>query len=233
MIRITDAKNVVITRTLDAYGRETATGLPGYGTSAPGSQTEFDVLDRVTSVSTTDGARTFDYSQGNLRVTDEKGRLTDQTRDAFGTPEDFRLSAIIQRSVPDQAGTVGDLEFRYTYNALDKLLSVAAFFNGASVADAGRAFSYESARPGLLTSETHPESGTTSYTYDVRARLATRTPSGLPAQTYSYDRAGRLWKVERPGDLENVEFQYDDRDNRTRQTTGFVDTSWAGTWPTG
>jgi YD repeat-containing protein len=69
-----------------------------------------------------------------------------------------------------------------------------------------------------LTSETQPESGTTSYTYTA-GLLATKTDAMSRVTTYHYDGNKRLIAIESPVPTENVTYSYDAADNRTRMVT--------------
>ena len=69
----------------------------------------------------------------------------------------------------------------YTYNALGKLTQTA---QGSQT----RTFAFDSL--GRMTSQTLPESGTTSFTYDTDSQLLTKTDARGVAVTVTYGTSG-------------------------------------------
>jgi YD repeat-containing protein len=211
---------VRIERTIDAWGRTTFRALPRYpadGGSAQGTTTAFDGLHRIRWERDASLVRTRTYQANGEVVIREYDaaevpnadaisatplRSTTQRFDAWGDPDAGAL-----RSVTDADGTL----FSYTYNVLGHLASVTA--PGAVT----RTFTFVPGRPALIESETHPESGMTSYQYDAAGRRTRRTASDGRYVTYGYDGNDRLTSVDINGtDFEHYDatFDYDSNDNR-------------------
>ncbi len=159
----------------------------------------YDALNRVTSVSTADGTTTYTYNGPDVTITvaSEVGPLTTTMKyDAAG-----RLIKVVE---PNNIATT------YAYDANDRLIRVCHNDND-DVCSAGhtnrRDFVYSSR--GNLLSETHPESGTTTYKYDIQGRMKEKKLAGAASPTlYSYDGRGRLLTIDYPNDPD-VSFYYD------------------------
>ena len=135
-------------------------------------------------------------------MTDENGNETEQNWVAFGDPSDARLASL--KDADDETTA-------YAYNTLGSLQSVTP---PEGRTGPGRTTASETGgKPGLLKSETHPESGTVSYTYDSVGNVKTRTDA-RGTTTYTYDANNRLTQVSRP-DGYLLKLDYDASDNRT------------------
>jgi YD repeat-containing protein len=204
----------------DACGRTVFQSYPftGNPTPAPGSTLAYDALGRTIQKSDpgdTSGTDSvvFSYPSGvNVDIKDENGRITRQTWAAFGDPEDKRLM-----SVRDPADKVTS----YTYNTLGAIRRVTP------PEAPERTWVYYApgepgGTPGLLKTETHPESGTVSYTYDAVGNVQTRTDVEFGTTTFTYDGNNRLRSADRPGDSYDTTFDYDESDNRRLLENGYV-----------
>jgi RHS repeat-associated protein len=160
--------------------------------------TNYDALDRITSVVEQDGSSvTTAYDQANTNstgvcstVTDEAGNSRQSCEDGLG-----RMTGVFE-----DPGSSPHLNYEtdYTYNALDNLTNVNQ--KGSNVSNARtRAFSFDSLSE--LTSAQNPESGTIGYTYDADGNVITKTaPSPNQSSggtksvvtTYAYDQLNRL-----------------------------------------
>ena len=112
-----------------------------------GTHITYDGLGRVTSTTNRDGTSTTNsYTGATVTSSDENGHGTVQTLQAFGNPDEARLTA-----VTDADGK----NWNYEYNALGSLSRVTAP-DGIT-----RMWQYDALS--RLQFETHPESGTTFY----------------------------------------------------------------------
>jgi YD repeat-containing protein len=161
--------------TYDALGRLSTAVLPDQ------SVTKYSYIGGRTTTRTSHVATNVDNPATNA--------------DDLGTPESTiettdDLGRLIQ--VEEPTGTVT----RYGYDVGGHLASVN--MTGPSILQAGttdsqdRAFTYDGR--GFLTSERHPETGTTNYKYDARGQVTERTAGGTTV-TFEYDPAERLKRV--------------------------------------
>ena len=194
----------------DTCGRPSFESYPFTGSAgqAKGTSFTYDALGRLVErkePSDTSGDDEIRYAYGpglKVTVTDENGNETEQNWQAFGDPGEARLASL--RDAEDETTL-------YSYNTLGSLLSVTP------PSGPGRTWTYYSneagGKPGLLKSETHPENGTVTYTYDAVGNLKNRTDA-RGTTTHTYDGNNRLLQVARPdGYLLNL--AYDASDNRT------------------
>jgi YD repeat-containing protein len=219
---------VIATR--DSVGRRTQTDYDGegrriyqsdrYTTVDKGTSYSYDVLGRVTQESNPGStSRTYFYSADAVTVHDEKGRSTEHRRQAFGDPDDARLSGF-----RDARGTL----WSYAYNAIGLLTSVSG--GGAS-----RTWSYVSGFPTLVSSESHPESGTTTYAYDSAGILTSKIDAR--GTTFSYARDGSDRMVRETAGTEVTTFAYEAGSNNPVLRKGSTSSSVfnyddAGRWST-
>jgi YD repeat-containing protein len=159
----------------------------------------YDALNRVTSITTVDGTTTYAYTGPDVTITvqSELGNLiTTMKYDAGG-----RLIKVVE---PNGKGTT------YAYDASDRLIRVCHDDND-DICAAGHAFrrDFVYSTRGKLLSETHPESGTTTYKYDKQGRMIEKKFAGKasPIQ-YTYDPRGRILTINYPNDPD-VSFYYD------------------------
>ncbi|HEX8618817.1 MAG TPA: hypothetical protein VF911_14635 [Thermoanaerobaculia bacterium] len=198
--------------TYDSMGRRASVSEWESGTPSKFTTFTYDAFGRVASVTTPDGSETrTTYTGGGIReltrstplgtkyvngVVVPSEALVKETYDLHG-----RLTYIAEGLLPIAGGTPSDpiSETAYTYDVKDRLTKVVMTGKDRTGANASqtRTFNYDSR--GFLTSEAHPESGTTTYKeYDARghARLQWNGNSrGIFDLRFEYDDAERLRKV--------------------------------------
>lgn len=146
----------------------------------------YDGMERTISVVSPDGASTTTtaYSGNTTTITDPAGKWKKQT---FGT-----AGNMIQVNEPNPAGGA-DYVTNYTYTLLDRLTTVTIT---RPTGTQTHTFSYDPTTQ-RLSSETHPETGTTSYTYNTDSTLATKIDAKNQKVAYSYDPYQRILTVQR------------------------------------
>ncbi len=203
----------------DACGRRTYESLP-YTSTNTGTTLAYDGLDRLTRRTNADATfATYGYSNGiDVTITNERQKVTVQDWSAFGDPGEARLMGI----------TDADQKlWTYGYNALGSLTAATPPTGSGS----GRSWVYYGSeaggKPGLLKSETHPETGTISYTlYDAAGFLKTRVDPEFGTTTFTYDADDRLSFSDRPGTAYDTTFNWDASNNRTLLQNGYVTSSF-------
>jgi YD repeat-containing protein len=208
----------------DVHGRKSFQSYPFLGAAVRGDTFQYDALDRVKSVTHSGGA-VVEYAYAHnatenansVTITDENGQVTVQYWKAFGDPADARLVKLTDAN---------EKHWLYGYNALGNLTLVD------SPEGPDRIWSYNSKN--WLFEETHPESGLTQYLYtdtngveDKVGNVKRKIDANGVTLQYSYDGNNRLLSITRPGmgSGDNVEFDYDDSDNRTLVKTSLVTTT--------
>ncbi|HEX8817223.1 MAG TPA: RHS repeat-associated core domain-containing protein [Terriglobales bacterium] len=203
-----------------------SSGDPTYGLTTYA----YDAINRVTQVTNPDNTfRTSTYSANAVETVDEAGITKIDLSDGMG-----RLTSVCE--VTNQAqksgnpfqpcGAFGQTGFLTTYT----LSGLGQITNVQESQLQPRTFSYDALR--RLTSETNPESGTTTYTYDyssgsvnekgdlyTRQRPAANGKSGTTTTTYTHDPWHRLTGVNYSDGTPTVGMYYD------------VAQSWEGTGP--
>ena len=190
--------------------------------SGAGDSFSYDALGRTLSLTHSDGsAVTYNYAGAAVSVTDEGNGTRSVQRisqvDGLG-----RLASVCEVTSTSLLGSTGTpaacgLDYSpssngflttYTYDVRDNLISVT---QGAQ----SRGYNYDSLS--RLTSETHAESGTTSYSYNNDDLLITRArpaanqsnPAVTTATTYSWDERHRLRGLTYSDGTPPVTFDYD------------------------
>jgi YD repeat-containing protein len=162
---------------------------------APGSTVywttyTYDAIGRTVSVVAAENSTTSYVYQGNVAtVTDPAGKWKTTTTDVQGNTK--------QVYEPDPSGQASGLYTYYTYDTMEHLTQVS--MPRGSVTQT-RTFTY-SPSTHLLTSETHPETGTTSYTYTAdnftSDLLTSKTDAKGQVTVYSYDTYYRVTEIQR------------------------------------
>jgi YD repeat-containing protein len=149
----------------------------------------FDGLGRTATVVAADGASTtrYAYSGNTTTITDPAGNSAGKwkkyTYDVFGN--------LIQVNEPNPAGGA-DYVTTYTYDMLNHLTQVSMPRpNGTQT----RTYAYDPTTQ-RLSSETHPETGTKSYTYNGDGTVATSTDAKTQVAQYTYDAHQRITEVQ-------------------------------------
>lgn len=118
-----------------------------------------------------------------IDFTDERGNMWQRTSDAFGN-----LTEVME---PNGASAAPSMETDYTYDTLNNLLSVSQYGGAKGNSSVrGRSFVYDPLS--RLTSSFNPETGTVGYAYDLNGNLKTRTDGRGVVTTYGYDTRDRL-----------------------------------------
>jgi RHS repeat-associated protein len=154
----------------------------------------YDGLGRTLTVQAPDGASTISsiYQGNTVQVTDPAGKWKKTASDMQGNT--------VQVTEPDPGGGSG-LITNYTYDVMEHLTQVS--MPRGSVTQT-RTFHYDSGTH-LLTSETHPETGTTSYTYYTAGSpdpatydlLYSKTDAKGQVTKYDYDAYDRVTAAHR------------------------------------
>ena len=197
--------------TNDAFGRRRQVEL--LWNPEPGDTFTYDPLGRLTAVIHPDTSPntqvTVAYEGSKVTVEDENGRTTQYFYEAFGDPADRRLASLV-----DAAGETTSYGYDPVFGQLSSV--------DAPISQGNRSFDYISGSSdcdnGFLESETHPESGETTYEYDCLGAVTRRTRPGPETTIYSHDYAGRLTDIFYPGDAGTVSMGYDGASRRTSQT---------------
>jgi RHS repeat-associated protein len=166
-----------VQRQYDPLGRDYNHSNP-YTTSAQyWTSTQFDALGRVTKKILQDNSQiSLAYSGAAITLTDAVGRQRKSQLDG--------LHRIVNFYEPDPANNNSlTLQTTYAYTILDWAATIT---QGSQT----RTFNYDGM--GRVTSETHPESGATSYQYNIFDKVTQRTDARGVITTYTYDTLNRL-----------------------------------------
>ncbi len=202
----------------DALGRRRQVALlwnPQWGDTY-----DYDPLGRITAVTHPGLPQTqvtFDYAGNRVIATDERFHDTIYDHEAFGSPGDRRLVAVT------------DADTEMTEYGYDPVYGALASIN-APISQGDRTFSYVSGSTGctngFLESETHPESGTTTYDYNCLGLVTERTRPGSETTTWDYDHAGRVVEITYPNGGGTVPMAYDGAGRRTSLSNASADTTY-------
>jgi YD repeat-containing protein len=193
----------VRTRTVyDAEGRTTFQSLPSTGAADVGTGFTYDGLGRVkTEDPPGAGSRTYTYTGNTIFVLDEEDRTTELRRQAFGHPDDVRLASVRDA---DQK------EWTYSYDAAGHLTQVAGP-EGTGIRtwvyNDGNNDGVPDVADNLLDRESHPESGTTKYSYDAAGVLIQRTDAKIVALTYTHDGNDRVTSISGGGQTTTITYE--------------------------
>ncbi|WP_235978868.1 RHS repeat protein [Zestomonas carbonaria] len=171
---------IAVAAKYNAGGQQIFVSHPGYGAaSTVGESFNYDGLGRLTKVTHADGsALGYAHQSGNkVAITDERQNITTQSYAAYGEPDQRVLTGISQP---------GGIQTNLT---VDNLGRVTAIAQGGLT----RSFTFDGR--GFLSSEAHPETGSTLYTHDAVGNVLTKKVGSAPADSYSYDARYRLLKV--------------------------------------
>jgi YD repeat-containing protein len=166
----------------DAEGRKTFAGYPVAAGATPiGTSLTYDSLNRVRIETNPDGTtRERLYGRSTVTLRDEEDRTTVVTRQMFGHPDEGRITRLV-----DALGAI----WEYGYHANGSLTSVDGP-NGVT-----RTWTYAPTTH-LLSTETHPESGTMTYLDYTDDGLVEQTRDARQTTfAYVYDGNNRLKKL--------------------------------------
>jgi YD repeat-containing protein len=144
----------------------------------------YDGLGRTVAVAqpNASGTSTYLYEGNAVTVTDAAGKWRKYESDAFGS--------VTKTVEPNPAGGA-NWETSYAYDMLGRRTSLT-MTRGATTQT--RTWNYVG-WTGRLSSEVHPETGTTSYTYHADGKLSRKTLASGKFVMYAYDGYGRLSTV--------------------------------------
>jgi len=168
---------------------------------SPAQKTTFtnhDAFGRARTVTTADGkATTFAFRGARIS---SRSVTVAGLADAVTTVEEMdALGRLI--SVTENAGGTPEIRTKYRYDPNGNLTEV-------DMAGQIRRFVYDVRN--LLTSETHPESGTTTYgDFDARGQARRRQIGAFIDVTMVYDDAGRLTDLSRTGGGPIKQYRFD------------------------
>lgn len=155
----------------DAYGRRTFASNPS---STIGRRYEYDVLGRIIKITHPDSTfRSFSYGPGNVTARDERSNYTTRTYRAYGDPGEMLF---INVTTPDPTAN----------------MTIGRAANGLvdSITQAGRTRTFDYDTRNYLISETHPETGATTYERDAAGNMTARLIGGARAD-FLYDGQNR------------------------------------------
>ena len=207
------AGNVLADTEYDENGRVKRVSMPYRSGSPAWTTPTYDALDRSVTVTNPDSTTvSVAYSGKTVTTTDEAGVPRRQTFNGLG-----QLTKV-EEPDPDSSGY---LETHYSYEVFGPLAQVS---QGSQT----RTFTHNWL--GSMTQEVHPETGTTSYTYDNGGLVTTRTDARGFVTNYIYDEIGRIYDVTYDNDggvTKDAAYRYDQNGFTGFLTTAVVDNvSW-------
>ncbi len=168
-------KDVVVTRSWDARGRNTTPTRPYFeGATATSAGTPtFDSMDRIVAFTSPTGAtKSFAYAPFSETQTDPMGRTRTRRRNALGK---------VVQTVERLGGT--DVVTSYTYDVLGNLTSITDPAGNVTT------MVYDSLGRRLQMSD--PDTGLTSYAFDVIGRIVAQVDNKGQRTEVTYDAIGR------------------------------------------
>ena len=196
----------------DAEGRRTYQSYP-FEDADIGTEFTFDALGRIVQETNTGDqtvrTRTYDDTSNSVTVRDEANRTTVLTYRGFGHPDDARLVRVVDAN---------QQEWSYAYDATGNLAQV--------VTPTGHTRTWIRNTNGLLTSETHPESGTVLYTqYDAAGVLKRKVDAKGTTFLYQHDDNDRIARITAGSRGTSIGYEFGS-DNRVSMSNGSVSTSF-------
>ncbi len=170
---------ITVSTTYDSLGRKIFESYPG---SASGMTYTLDVLSRIKTISqpnpTGSGTvtRTFTFGASNITLVNERNNTETQTFGVYANPDERFLTGISYTSL-----TAANLSI----STNDLGLTTSAVQGGKT-----RSYGYNTKY--FLTSEVHPETGTTTYGRDNVGNMTSKQVGAQPASSYTYDGSNRL-----------------------------------------
>ncbi|MBI3604739.1 MAG: hypothetical protein HY202_01780 [Nitrospirae bacterium] len=200
VISTSNSEGINTQTTYNTCGQVSYKSYP-YTATNIGDSFSYDVLDRVINVTHPDTkTQGYNYANGNIVITNERGYSTSYGYISFGNPDEKRLTSVV-----DATGTT-----TYSYNAVGSLKTIV--HPATPQGSFQRTFVYSTKN--FLTSETHPETGTITYSPDNIGNVLSRL-DGRGTISYVYDQINRLTNINYPTSADNATIGYDNANNRT------------------
>jgi RHS repeat-associated protein len=167
-------------------GKVVKVSLPyGPGETEVWTTYTYDASGRQLTSTAPDGSvTTTSYSGNSVTTTDPAGAWKTNVTDAFGN-----LIAVYEPDPATGTTTSNSPVTFYTYNGANQLVGVSMTRAGVTQ---NRTFAYSGSD---LASETTPEAGTVTYTYDANHHVTSRTDAKGQQTQYTYDGYERLAEV--------------------------------------
>ena len=205
-------------RTIRRYDDEGQLIFDGYPVNAVdpdiGTSIEYDVFGRITRRTNPDDSTvqwTYTFDGGGLptvTITNENAHSSRQTWRPFGHPDDARLIKVVDPN---------NQTWDYVYNVAGQLTSVTT---GDGIT---RTWVYDTKF--LLQSESHPESGVTTYNlYDAAGVLSKKTDANGNVFQYTYDNNDRLRQINAGSEVTSITYE-PGSDNRQLTLVGTTQSS--------
>ncbi len=186
----------------DALGRLTFESNPD---ATIGTTTAYDILDRPLRITNADNTSVnISYGAGTKSVTDENNYTTQYTYRSYGSPSQQLLMQVTAANSSANINLVRNTKGLVT-----------------SITQGGltRGFGYNSKY--FVTSETNPETGTTTYGRDDAGNMTSRTVGASALTSLSYDNQNRLKTATYSGTTPSVSYAY----NKTNKMLSVNSTS--------
>jgi RHS repeat-associated protein len=197
-----------VSKTMQAYAASAGSLCSG---TCPGTTYAYDGLNRPTTVTDASGETvTYSYTKNDVLQTigpapsGENTKRKQSEYDGLG-----RLISVCEVTSASGSGNCAQSSSltgfwaTYTYDQLNNLTGVTQNAQAAAPSRQSRSYSFD--RVGRMTSETNPETGTTTYVYDTDATCGTyagnlvkRTDAVGNVTCYAYDSLHRATSITYP-----------------------------------
>ena len=192
---------ITTTYKYDPLNRKTFESNPN---ATVGRSFAYDILNRMTKITHADSkAVSIAYEASNTRETDELGRVTTKNYRSYGDPDEQILMSVV---APNTAANV-----TITRNSVDLPTSIVQ-------AGITRSFAYNANY--FLSSETHPETGTTVYGRDASGNMISKKVGALAATAFTYDNLNRVKSITYPTGTAPVSYTYSKTNQVLTETNG-------------
>ncbi len=197
----------------DALGQKV---FESYPNAASGVRYSYDVLGRLVRLEHPDGTfKRYQYGLSGHEVTEtnEQGVSTVRLYRAYGDPDN--KPALLWIKGPEMLGT---LLYRNKIDVITKALQGQRDpLNDGYISGYFRTLNYDSRY--FLTSEEHPETGTTLYGRDEVGNMISRQVGVSGVTQFRYDELNRLIEIDYPGTTPDVMRLYDANGNPVQAST--------------
>lgn len=206
-------QSILRTFRYDALGQKV---FESYPNAASGVGYSSDVLGRLVRLEHPDGAfKSYQYGLSGHEVTEtnERGVSTVSLYRAYGDPDNKRNLLWIKG--PERVGT---LLYRNKIDVITKALQGQRDpLNDDYISGYFRILNYDGRY--FLTSEEHPETGTTLYGRDEAGNMISRQVGSSGVTQFRYDGLNRLIEIDYPGTTPDVIKAYDANGNPVQAST--------------